>query len=180
MRRLAVRLASKRAYARLSDHGIVWDNVYGFDFAPLKDTALSEPLVDTVDIKACVTDPCRVFTIDLYTVTPAQLAFSAPFELQVRRSDFIHAIIAWFDIDFTACHVPIKFSTGPHSKYTHWKQTVFYLREVLTVEEGEIVSGVLSSKPNAKKPRDLDVELSYKLETDDQLRTAAGACEYKM
>ncbi|KAG8808856.1 Protein arginine N-methyltransferase 1 [Serendipita sp. 401] len=34
-----------------------WDNVYGFDYSCLKEVALREPLVDTVDIKAVVTDP---------------------------------------------------------------------------------------------------------------------------
>ncbi|MCJ1261733.1 type I protein arginine N-methyltransferase Rmt1 [Lobaria immixta] len=157
-----------------------WDNVYGFDYTPLKDTALTEPLVDTVEMKACVTDPKIVFVIDLYTVTPADLAFQAPFTLDCRRSDFIHALIAWFDIEFTACHKDIKFSTGPHARYTHWKQTVFYLREVLTVEEGEQVRGILASKPNEKKRRDLDIAISYHLETDDHSRMAQGRCEYKM
>lgn len=159
---------------------IVWDNVYGFDYTPLKDVALTEPLVDTVEMRACVTDPSPVFSIDLYTVTPADLAFQASFVLDCRRSDFIHALIAWFDIEFTACHKPIKFSTGPHTKYTHWKQTVFYLREVLTVEEGEQVRGILSSKPNEQKKRDLDISIAYQLETDDPMRMAKGECEYKM
>ncbi|KAL6718897.1 Nuclear SAM-dependent mono-and asymmetric methyltransferase [Lecanora helva] len=158
-----------------------WDNVYGFDYTPLKETALTEPLVDTVEVKACVTDPARVFTIDLYTVTAAELAFQAPFVLKVRKpQDFIHALIAWFDIEFTACHKPIYFSTGPHSKYTHWKQTVFYLREVLTVEENEEVTGYLSSKPNEKKKRDLDITISYQLQTDDSSRMAEGELDYKM
>lgn len=159
---------------------IVWDNVYGFDFSPLKDIALTEPLVDTVEMKACVTDPATVLTIDLYTVAQADLAFSAPFTLKCRRSDFIHALIAWFDIDFAACHKPIRFSTGPHTRYTHWKQTVFYLREVLTVEEGEQVQGVLASKPNEQKKRDLDISISYRLETDDPQRNTQGSCKYKM
>ncbi|KAL8874067.1 MAG: hypothetical protein Q9174_000537 [Haloplaca sp. 1 TL-2023] len=157
-----------------------WDNVYGFDYSPLKDTALTEPLVDTVEMKACVTEPSTVFTIDLYTVTATDLAFNAPFTLECRRNDFIHALIAWFDIDFTACHKPIRFSTGPHTKYTHWKQTVFYLREVLTVEENEQVTGMLSSKPNVIKKRDLDIKIEYRLETENPLRTAEGQCEYKM
>ena len=89
----------------------VWDNVYGFDYTPLKDTALTEPLVDTVEMKALVTGPTTVFAIDLYTVNPKDLAFQAPFILDCRRSDFIHALIAWFDIDFTACHKPIKWPT---------------------------------------------------------------------
>lgn len=141
---------------------------------------MTEPLVDTVEVKACVTDPSKVYEIDLYTVTKENLAFNASFSLPCRKPDFIHALIAWFDIDFTACHKTISFSTGPHSKYTHWKQTVFYLREVLTVEDGEFVKGVLSSKPNAKKPRDLDINISYELETTDTNRMAAGSLEYKM
>jgi hypothetical protein len=38
---------------------------------------------------------------------------------------------------------------------THWKQTVFYLEDTLTVCTGEELSGTLSCKPNAKNPRDL-------------------------
>ena len=131
-------------------------------------------------MKAVVTDPTAVLTIDLYTVTTADLAFQTPFTLDVRRNDFVHALIAWFDIDFTACHKPIRFSTGPHTKYTHWKQTVFYLKEVLTVEEGEQIQGVLTSKPNEKKKRDLDIKISYNLETDDHTRKTEGTCEYQM
>jgi type I protein arginine methyltransferase len=89
-------------------------------------------------------------------------------------------LIAWFDIDFTACHKPIRFSTGPHTKYTHWKQTVFYLREVLTVQQGEQVRGILMNKPNDKNKRDLDVKISYELMTEDPMRAAQGQCEYKM
>ncbi|RHZ61936.1 uncharacterized protein CDV56_107236 [Aspergillus thermomutatus] len=157
-----------------------WDNVYGFDYSPMKEIALTEPLVDTVELKALVTDPCSIITFDLYTVTKADLSFKVPFSLPVKRSDFIHAIIAWFDIDFTACHKPISFSTGPHAKYTHWKQTVFYLRDVLTVEEEESVSGILENRPNDKNPRDLDIQISYKLETTDKLRYAEGNCFYRI
>ena len=159
---------------------LVWDNVYGFDFTPLKDTALSEPLVDTVEMKACVTDPHLVYTIDLYTIKKEDLAFRVPFNMSCQRDDFIHAIVAWFDMEFGACHKPIKFSTGPHAKYTHWKQTVFYLREVLKVQQDESLSGFLTCKPNEKKPRDLDINISYQLESVDHSRATAGELEFKM
>jgi protein arginine N-methyltransferase 1 len=161
-------------------HVIVWDNVWGFDYSPLKATAMTEPLVDTVDIKAVVTDPSPVITLDLYTCTVADLAFNLPFELKVRRSDFVHAVIAWFDIEFAACHKPIRFSTGPHTKYTHWKQTVFYLKDVLTVEEGETITGMLENKPSEKNHRDLDIKISYKLNSNDMHRQASGEASYKM
>lgn len=165
---------------RFVDRILVWDNVYGFNFTPMKESALTEPLVDTVEFKAVVTDPCPVITFDLNTVTAADLSFRAPFTLRAQRDDFIHALIAWFDIEFTACHKPISFSTGPHAKYTHWKQTVFYLREVLTVEQGESVSGELENKPNSRNKRDLDITISYRFDCDDSLRQTSGECKYKM
>lgn len=34
--------------------------MYGFDYSCIKDIALGEPLVDTVELKAVVTDPCLI------------------------------------------------------------------------------------------------------------------------
>lgn len=169
-----------RAVDSLTYWPLVWDNVWGFDFTPLKRTALCEPLVDVVEMKAVVTDPTHVLTIDLYNVSADQLAFNAPFTLAVRRNDFIHALIAWFDIEFSACHKPIRFSTGPHAKYTHWKQTVFYLSEALTVEEGERVNGKMCSRPNDKNKRDLDISIAWNLESADSGRSTLGEMSYKM
>ena len=146
----------------------------------MKDTALTEPLVDTVEMKAVVTDPAQLAVIDLNTVKASDLAFTAPFTLDVRRNDFIHALVAWFDIEFSRCHKPIRFSTGPHTKYTHWKQTVFYLRQVLTVEQGERIQGELASKPNQKNRRDLDIRISYTFEPEDTARQNQGSADYKM
>lgn len=33
--------------------------MYGFDYSVIKDIALREPLVDTVELKATVTNPCK-------------------------------------------------------------------------------------------------------------------------
>ncbi|KAJ1565471.1 Protein arginine N-methyltransferase 1, partial [Cladochytrium tenue] len=99
-----------------------WDNVYGFDMSHIKTLALREPLVDTVDGGAVVTDACAFRSLDLRTVRVEDLEFSAPFRLTAKRNDNIHAFICYFDIRFTACHKPVYFSTGPHAQYTHWKQ----------------------------------------------------------
>lgn len=157
-----------------------WDNVYGFDYSPLKHTALTEPLVDTVEMKAVVTDSCPVLTLDLYSVTTADLAFSLPYNLSVRRTDYVHAFVAWFDIEFSACHKPVKFSTGPHARYTHWKQTVFYLKDVLMVEAGETIQGTLVCRPSQQNRRDLDIGIQYKLEAHSETRNISNTVEYKM
>ena len=41
-------------------------------------------------------------------------------------------------------------SPGPESPYTHWKQTVFYMEDYLTVKTGEEIFGTITMKPNAK------------------------------
>jgi protein arginine N-methyltransferase 1 len=95
-----------------SRSALVWDNVYGFDYSCIKDIALREPLVDTVELKAVVTDPCVlkvcfspssisfpfamnagssvlmiVQRIDLRTAQKEDLTFTAPFELRATRND---------------------------------------------------------------------------------------------
>ncbi|KAI8993088.1 S-adenosyl-L-methionine-dependent methyltransferase [Trametes punicea] len=140
-----------------------WDNVYGFDYSCIKEIALREPLVDTVELKAVVTDPCLIKHIDLRTVKKEELTFTAPFSLTATRNDYVHAFLAWFDILFDCTHTKVKFSTGPHAKYTHWKQTVFYTPDTLTVSAGDTIEGRLSCAPNARNPRDLDIAIAYRV-----------------
>ncbi|KAI0316507.1 protein arginine N-methyltransferase [Amylostereum chailletii] len=139
-----------------------WDNVYGFDYSCIKDIALREPLVDTVELKAVVTDPCVLKRIDLTTVKKEDLAFTAPFKLKATRNDYIHAFLAWFDVSFDCTHKKVSFSTGPHAKYTHWKQTVFYTPSTVTIGEGEELVGQLTCAPNARNNRDLDIKIEFK------------------
>ena len=82
---------------------------------------------------------------------------------QVRRNDYVHALVTFFTIEFTKCHKRIGFSTAPDAAYTHWKQTVFYLDDYLTVKRNEEIFGVFGMKPNAKNNRDLDfnVEVTF-------------------
>lgn len=98
-----------------------WDEVYGFNMSHIRKVAITEPLVDVVDPKQVVTNQCMVKEIDLYTVNKADLAFSSPFNLVVRRNDFVQALVTYFTVEFSKCHKRIGFSTSPDSQYTHWK-----------------------------------------------------------
>lgn len=152
-----------------------WDNVYGFDFSCIKDIAVREPLVDTVELKAVVTDPFMIKHINLLTVKKEDLTFAAPFTLTATRNDYIHAFLAWFDISFDCTHRKVQFSTGPHAQYTHWKQTVFYTPSTVTINEGQKLHGKLSCAPNARNNRDLDISITFKLEGQDETKA-----DYKM
>lgn len=155
-----------------------WDNVYGFKMSCIKEAAMNEPLVDTVESRCVNSSQCVFKTIDILTVKKEDLAFSVPFEVTINRDDYVHALVSWFDIEFRACHKPIQFSTGPFAKYTHWKQTVFYTPNTLTVCKGDKIKGNIACSPNASNPRDLDIIVDYELNGKED--SAKEHMEYKM
>jgi len=138
-----------------------WDDVYGFDMSCIKKIAYREPLVDIVESKAVVSESYKLYEVDLYTCTVNDLDFQVNFEINFLRDDYVHALIAWFEVEFTACQHLVSFSTGPFSRYTHWKQTVFYLEDILSVSRNEVITGYLKSMRNRQNPRDLDIEIQY-------------------
>ncbi|XP_004409951.1 PREDICTED: protein arginine N-methyltransferase 1 isoform X4 [Odobenus rosmarus divergens] len=116
--------------------------------------------------------------VDIYTVKVEDLTFTSPFCLQVKRNDYVHALVAYFNIEFTRCHKRTGFSTSPESPYTHWKQTVFYMEDYLTVKTGEEIFGTIGMRPNAKNNRDLDftIDLDFK----GQLCELSCSTDYRM
>ncbi|KAL0891240.1 hypothetical protein Bca101_015223 [Brassica carinata] len=114
-----------------------WNSVYGFDMSCIKKKAMMEPLVDTVDQNQIVTDSRLLKTMDISKMSSGDASFTAPFKLVAQRNDYIHALVAYFDVSFTMCHKLL----GPKSRATHWKQTVMYLEDVLTICEGETITG---------------------------------------
>jgi type I protein arginine methyltransferase len=126
-----------------------------------------------------VTTSAPFRSIDLYTVQVADLTFTSDFEITATRTDYIHALICYFDIDFAACHTKVHFGTGPADKYTHWKQTVFYLHNHLTVNEGDTVKGTFSLAPHTGNHRDLEIEITYKHE-GEHASDEVKAHQYKM
>lgn len=47
-------------------------------------------------------------------MAPGDASFAAPFKLVAERDDYIHALVAYFDVTFTKCHKLQGFSTGQH------------------------------------------------------------------
>lgn len=155
-----------------------WDSVYGFNMSAIRDVALYEPLVDVVESRQVVTDSCMMKEIDLSTVKVEDLSFSVPFSIRSRRNDYVHAFVVFFTVEFSACHKRTGFSTGPESRYTHWKQTVFYMKESLTIKNGEVINGDFTIEQNKRNKRDLDLSLSYEFE--GELMTIKDSQKYRM
>ena len=55
------------------------------------------------------------------------LNFTSHFKLNCKYSDYMYALVGYFDIFFPGKEV--SFSTSPYDRETHWKQTVFYFRD---------------------------------------------------
>jgi protein arginine N-methyltransferase 1 len=144
-----------------------WDNVYGFNMGCIGRTALSEPLVDIVDANQVCSNQALVATFDIKTMKKEDAAFSSKFQIPVSRRDYVHGLVAYFDVFFQDCHKTIGFSTSPKHKSTHWKQTVLYLPDVLIVNTGDSIDVEMSCAPNEKNPRDLDIVLAYSLKNNE-------------
>lgn len=138
-----------------------WSSVYGVDMSCIKNVALTEPLVDTVDPEQVMTTVSSVFSVDMNTVKKEDLAFAVPFSISAIRNDYCHALVAFFDVEFSRCHKPVTFVTGPSNRPTHWKQTVLYIDTALPMDSGEMITGTLACRPNSKNPRDLDIAVEY-------------------
>jgi hypothetical protein len=64
----------------------------------------------------------------------------------------VRILLAWFVENFIIALAPV-------AKYTHWKQTVFYLDDVLGITEGDEISGIIEGGPNTRNPRDWDIAI---------------------
>jgi len=140
-----------------------WDDVYGFDMSCIKKMALTEPLVDCCDPKQIISSTHPILDIDLYTVKKEDLDFSSKFELKITHDEYCHALVAYFTVQFSKTHTKIRFSTGPKSDYTHWKQTVFYYEEPIVCNADDSITGDIHVKRNAKNPRDIDITIHSRL-----------------
>ncbi|EAZ63579.1 hypothetical protein PICST_51802 [Scheffersomyces stipitis CBS 6054] len=158
-----------------------WEDVYGFDYSPFIKVAMVEPLVDTVDNQSLITTPHKFFEFDINKVTKEQLAFHRHFKLKAIDSDFCHAYIVWWDAEFPGKE-KVVLPTGPMTHYTHWKQTVFYMDQVLDLKKGDIIEGSIASRPNSANPRELDIEIGWNLKTtsNDKSREKQGKYNYFM
>lgn len=158
-----------------------WEDVYGFDYSPFIKVAMVEPLVDTVENNSLITLPHKFFEFDINTVTKEGLSFQRDFTLEAIDSDLCHAFVVWFDCVFPGDE-KVVLPTGPMDHYTHWKQTVFYMDQVLDVKKGDTIKGSIASQPNATNPREVDIEIEWALKTDlkDKSREQKGKYNYFM
>ena len=123
-----------------------WNDVYGVDMSCMTPTVMKEPLVDTVDPQMIMSDACKILSLDLTTCKKSDVEFTAQYQLNMKYTDRVHGLVAWFDTPFSYLENPILLSTSPFKKYTHWKQTVFYSEHDLDVRTGDVMYGSVACR----------------------------------
>lgn len=54
-----------------------------------------------------------LFVSAVHACDACALLLQVPFKLTATRNDYVHALVAYFDVYFTACHKLVWFSTSP-------------------------------------------------------------------
>lgn len=128
---------------RYSEMVRFWDDVYGLKMTSMRPEVLREASIETVPVDKILSDPSLVLQLDLKTCTSQETEFFRVFQLKMTREDKLTALVGSFDVTFHLDHT-VLLSTSPYSSPTHWKQTVFYLPEPITVHTGKFHDGICS------------------------------------
>ena len=138
-----------------------WDDVYGINMSCMSNAVFVEPIVDCVDDKYIVSTVDTFIEFDLNTVKKEDLEYSTTYSIRMKRDDAIHGVVTWFDIIFGGMKNEVRFSTGPFSEYTHWKQTVFYFDGAYDVSRGDMLEGSIACRKSKDNHRAWDIKISY-------------------
>ena len=141
-----------------------WENVYGVDMSVMSGGIFTDPMVDTVPSSAVMSDSCCILDIDLVNMKQGEVNFSNYYRLNILYTDKIHALVSWFDTSFSHLKRPTVLTTSPMKKYTHWKQSVFYMDKPISVRKGDTLYGSIATRQDKENFRNLNIKISYHCE----------------
>lgn len=145
--------------------GKFWSNVYGYQMNCMRAPILEEASVEVIPGACVVSDSVSVLQLDINTCAISDTQFSANFQLNINQDCEITGLCGYFDIFFDMPEVPVMFSTGPNVKPTHWKQTVFYLPEKMSVRNEDILQCSIACKRMRTDVRALKISLTINNKT---------------
>ena len=79
----------------------------------------------------------------------------------MNYDDRVHALVGFWDCEFSRLTRPVSLSTSPFMKNTHWKHTVFYLQHDIDVKKGDVLTGSIANRKSKTNFRELDIKISY-------------------
>ncbi|XP_057363459.1 protein arginine N-methyltransferase 3 isoform X5 [Manis pentadactyla] len=69
-----------------ADRIAFWDDVYGFNMSCMKKAVIPEAVVEVLDPKTLISDPCSIKHIDCHMTSASDLDFSSDFTLKITKT----------------------------------------------------------------------------------------------
>lgn len=101
----------------------------------IKKEVLKEVVVDVMPSQKIVTTTFNLFSFNLYECTVEDTNFTSAFELTSKEDTLLTTFVGHFDALFNL-EAPVILSCSPFSTSTHWKQTLFYISEPISLKKG--------------------------------------------
>lgn len=135
-----------------------WGNVYGFDMSTLKDEVVKEAAIENCNPDFILTTSNVIADFNLMTVDIKCSNFTYDFSMDVLKAGKLTSLVGYFDVFF---NLPskVEFSTSPKCKPTHWKQVVFYFKDMIDVKVGDCIKGKFTCMRDRKDVRALIVTI---------------------
>ena len=160
----------------------IWENAYGFNFTPLKkciqEKHLVQPLIETVDAKACLAPSEYVTHLHLKYVAKEDLhTIRRHISFQLNKNSVCHGFCFWFCCKFEASNEDYEsdeenncviLDTGPAAPPTHWKQTIVLLPEALLVNKGDSLVCKLELQQDRENMRRYNISVELDEEEDEE------------
>jgi predicted RNA methylase len=136
----AAPVESAAAYRKVS----FWDDVRGFDYAPIKANMVNSYWVEQFEGEDLLARPIKIKEVDLTREEETLLNSSSLFT--AVRAGSLHGFCGFFKTRLTE---EVSFSTSPRSAPTHWKQLFFPLPRPIKIDKGDKIRlTLLSSRVN--------------------------------
>lgn len=68
----------------------------------------------------------------------------------MSQEDRHHHLYVCSNLCQIAANSLLSLSAAPEARYTHWKQTVFYIEDCFTIKQGEQILGTIKIAPNPR------------------------------
>ena len=138
-----------------------WSDVYGFKMSCMRQPSLVEASVEVAPRESVVSPAALIRDLDMEKCEVADTEFEAGFELTIERDCEVTAVAGYFDTFFDLRNgSQVTFTTGPHGTATHWKQTIFYLKEKVKAVHGQVIRGKILVRRPHEDARSLRVRLT--------------------
>eukprot|EP00095_Tigriopus_kingsejongensis_P006342 maker-scaffold804_size94796-snap-gene-0.21 protein:Tk06342 transcript:maker-scaffold804_size94796-snap-gene-0.21-mRNA-1 annotation:"protein arginine n-methyltransferase 3" len=152
-----VGVSDPNRYAQTVDY---WRDVYGFQMSCMKQPVLVEASIEVVPTECVASPPILIHELDLATCEVADTEFECKFNMTILKDCELTCIAGYFDSFFDLDTEQTMFTTGPHGQPTHWKQTLFYLKEKISVKQDQIVDGHIRVTRPSNEVRSLIVQIT--------------------